>query len=64
MIFETQTEADRFISFNKEYIEEVPFISLAKLKEAIPEYDWEKGHSGELLPKDVAEALSDLWAGE
>lgn len=44
--------------------EEVPFISLAKLKEAIPKYDWEKGHSGELLPKDVAEALSDLWAGE
>ena len=43
--------------------EEVPFISLEKLKEAIPEYNWEKGHSGELLPEDVREKLDELWGG-
>ena len=43
--------------------EEVPFISLEKLKEAIPEYNWEKGHSGELLSEDVREKLDKLWAG-
>lgn len=42
---------------------EVPFISLEKLKEAIPEYNWEKGHSGELLPEDVREKLDKLWGG-
>lgn len=41
----------------------VPFISLEKLKEAIPEYNWEKGHSGELLPEDVREKLDKLWGG-
>lgn len=43
--------------------EEVPFISMEKLKEAIPEYNWEKGHSGELLPEDVRGKLDKLWAG-
>lgn len=42
---------------------EVPFISLEKLKEAIPEYNWEKGHSGELLPEDVRKKLDKLWGG-
>ena len=44
--------------------EEVPFIPLSKLKEAIPEYNWEKGHSGELLPEDVREKLDELWSNE
>ena len=37
-----------------------PFIPLAILKEAIPSYNWEKGHSGELLPRDVCEKLGEL----
>lgn len=41
-----------------------PAISLAELKEAIPAYTWEKGHSGELLPDDVSEKLSELWRNE
>ena len=41
---------------------DVPFISLEKLKEAIPTYNWEKGHSGELLPEDVCEKLDELWS--
>ena len=44
--------------------EEVPFIPLSKLKEAIPEYNWEKGHSGELLPADVREKLDELWSND
>ncbi len=43
--------------------EKVPFISMEKLKKAIPEYNWEKGHSGELLPEDVQEKLDKLWSG-
>ena len=42
---------------------EVPFISLEKLKETIPDYNWDKGHSGELLPEDVREKLDELWSG-
>lgn len=41
--------------------EEDALISLKKLKEAIPDYDWEKGHSGELLPEEVCEKLNKLW---
>ena len=40
---------------------EIPFISLPKLKEIIPEYNWEKGHSGEVLPEDVCQKLDELW---
>ena len=40
---------------------EVPSVSLDKLKEAIPSYDWPKGHSGALLPNDIAEKLLELW---
>lgn len=42
--------------------DEQPFITLEKLKEAIPNYNWEKGHSGEMLPEDVCAKLDDLWA--
>lgn len=41
--------------------EEKPIISLKRLKEAIPNYNWEKGHSGELLPEDVITKLDLLW---
>ena len=41
-----------------------PFISLKKLQDAIPEYNWEKGHSGELLPPEVCEKLDKLWEEE
>ena len=41
---------------------EIPFIPMRKLKEAIPDYNWDKGHSGELLSEDVCEKLDELWA--
>ena len=44
--------------------DEKPFLSLKMLQEAIPEYNWEKGHSGELLPEDVCEKLYELWSKE
>lgn len=44
--------------------EEEPFISLKRLKEVIPAYDWEKGHSGELLSEEVREKLDELWENE
>ena len=44
--------------------EEEPFISLKRLKEVIPAYNWEKGHSGELLSKEVREKLDELWENE
>lgn len=40
---------------------EVPFVSMERLKEAIPEYDWEEGHSGVLLPDEVIEKLDELF---
>lgn len=40
---------------------EVPSVSLEKLTAAIPSFDWSKGHSGALLPNDVAEKLLELW---
>jgi hypothetical protein len=40
---------------------EVPFVSMERLKEAIPEYDWEKGHSGVLLLDEVTEKLDELF---
>jgi hypothetical protein len=38
-----------------------PLITLEKLQEAIPDLDWQKGHSGALLPKEVATQLNELW---
>lgn len=40
---------------------EVPFVSMERLKEAFPEYDWEEGHSGVLLPDEVTEKLDELF---
>ena len=38
-----------------------PDLSLEKLKAALPEINWASGHSGVLLPKEVAENLEELW---
>jgi hypothetical protein len=40
--------------------DEKPVESLEKLKKAVPKYNWEKGHSGELLSDDIAEKLYGL----
>lgn len=40
---------------------DTPLLSLEKLQKAIPEIDWTKGHSGELLSEEVVEKLGDLW---
>lgn len=37
-----------------------PRISLKELQEAIPSIDWLQGHSGILLPEDVADKLDEL----
>jgi hypothetical protein len=39
---------------------DAPLLSLEKLQKAIPEIDWTKGHSGELLSEEVVEKLNDL----
>lgn len=36
-------------------------LPLEKLQNAIPEFDWAKGHSGVLLPDEVANKLDELW---
>jgi hypothetical protein len=52
------------VCMNPMELGEVPDVTLEKLQEAIPEYDWTKGHSGELLQEDVVEKLSDLFGSE
>ena len=37
-----------------------PRVSLEKLQEAIPGFEWAKGHSGALLPSDVVDKLAGL----
>ena len=36
-------------------------IDIELLEKKIPEIDWRKGHSGELLSEDNAEKLNELW---
>ena len=36
-------------------------IDIELLEKEIPEIDWRKGHSGELLSEEIAEKLNDLW---
>jgi hypothetical protein len=31
------------------------------LEKEIPEIDWRKGHSGQLLSEEVADKLNELW---
>lgn len=38
----------------------LPQVSLEKLQEAIPEFDWAKGHSGALLSEDIVTKLDEL----
>lgn len=47
------------------YVEpgEGPRIPLEKLQHAIPEFEWAKGHSGELLSVEVADKITDLLDG-
>ena len=40
--------------------DEKPIVSLAMLQTAIPEFNWAKGHSGTLLPENVAEKMVGL----
>ena len=42
----------------------MPRVSLEKLQEAIPEFEWAKGHSGTLLPEDIVTKLLELWNKE
>lgn len=41
--------------------EDMPRIPLERLQSAIPEVDWLKGHSGELLSEDVVRKLDKLF---
>ena len=36
-------------------------IDIELLEKEIPEIDWRKGHSGELLSEEIADKLNDLW---
>lgn len=38
-----------------------PSLSLEKLQQTIPTYEWAKGHSGALLPNDVVTELNAEW---
>lgn len=40
---------------------ETPQIPLRELQAAIPDFDWEKGHSGVLLSSDATDRLAELW---
>lgn len=37
-----------------------PRLSLEKLQESIPAYEWSKGHSGVLMPDEVVDELIEL----
>ena len=41
-----------------------PHISLEKLQAAIPDFDWQKGHSGELLSEEITTQLDGMWGEE
>ena len=36
-------------------------VTIEKLEQAIPNIDWRKGHSGELLSPEDAEKLNEMW---
>ena len=44
--------------------ESEPVISLETLKDNIPDFDWAKGHSGILLPNEIADKLIELFDKE
>jgi hypothetical protein len=41
--------------------EQKPPIDIELLEKEIPEIDWRKGHSGQLLSEETAEKLNELW---
>ena len=43
---------------------EMPCVSLDELQKAIPAFEWSKGHSGVLLPSDIADKLIELFDKE
>lgn len=42
--------------------ETMPIITTAQLQEAIPDFEWTKGHSGALLSEQQARKLEELFA--
>lgn len=42
----------------------IPRVSLEKLQESIPEYEWAKGHSGALMPEDIVTKLDEMYEEE
>ena len=44
--------------------EGAPLLSLEELQAAIPDYDWSKGHSGELLSEEITTPLDEMWGEE
>lgn len=38
-----------------------PHITIEELKKALPDIDWDRGHSGQLLTLEQAHVLDDLW---
>ncbi len=51
--------ADLQIEFVSDF--DAPFISTEQLTKGIPDFDWTGGHSGRLLPSDMAEKLEALF---
>lgn len=41
--------------------DEAPYISTERLQEEIPSFEWMKGHSGMMIPKEEARKLEKLW---
>lgn len=41
-----------------------PHITLAQLEEAMPDFEWRRGHSGALLTDEQVEILDSLWGDE
>ena len=41
-----------------------PLVSLKELQETIPTFEWGNGHSGVLLPDDIADKLVEFWDKE
>lgn len=40
-----------------------PILSAAALAEAVPDFDWSRGHSGQLITESQAAAVEKLWSG-
>ena len=38
-----------------------PWLTVAEVQEAIPEIEWGRGHSGELITEEVTVKLGKLW---